>query len=101
MASSIPQHINTIFMTIKNFATFGLFFEGKLIDSGSIQHLENEAIRTIMSGQAESLHISVINTDDDSVSEGMSVLSYRQINDTIVIANMLLDDNEAQAVHID
>lgn len=87
-------------MNIKNFATFGLFFEGKLIDSGSIQHLENEAIRTIMSGQAESLHISLINTDGDSVAEGLPVLSYRRINDTIIIANMLLDDNETEALHL-
>ena len=87
-------------MNIKNFATFGLFFEGKLIDSGSIHHLENEAIRSIMSGQAEALHISVINATDTSVAEGMPVLSYRLIDDTIIIANMLLGDNETDVLHI-
>lgn len=37
-------------MKIKNFATFGLFVDGDMMDSGSIHSMENEATRRILSG---------------------------------------------------
>lgn len=44
-------------MKVKNFATFGLFVDGEIIDSGSIHAMENEATRRILSGQSEAAHI--------------------------------------------
>lgn len=79
-------------MRIKNFATFGLFADGQMIDSGSIQRMENEAIRIIINGQAEALHISVFGFDGDRVIEGIPVLAVRKNKDCIIIANMLLDN---------
>ena len=78
-------------MKIKNFATFGLFVDGDMIDSGSIHAMENEATRRILSGQAEAAHISVFDFDGDKVVEKTPVLSLR--NNDIIIANMLLPDN--------
>lgn len=77
-------------MNIKNFATFGLFCEGKLIDNGSIHRMENEAIRTIMNKQADALTISVFGFKGDTIIEETPVLSYRKIGNNIIIANMLL-----------
>ncbi len=56
-------------MNIKNFATFGLFVEGNMIDSGSMHAMENEATRRILSGQSEAAHISVFGFDGDKVIE--------------------------------
>ncbi len=80
-------------MKIKNFATFGLFVDGDMIDSGSIHAMENEATRRILSGQAEAAHISVFDFEGDRVIEKMPVLSLRRNNNDIIIANMLLPDN--------
>ena len=80
-------------MKIKNFATFGLFVDGDMIDSGSIHAMENEAIRKILSGQAEAAHISVFDFEGDKVIEKTPVLSLRRNNNDIFIANMLLPDN--------
>lgn len=80
-------------MNIKNFATFGLFVDGDMIDSGSIHAMENEATRRILSGQAEAAHVSVFDFDGDKVVEKTPVLSLRRSNDNIIIANMLLPDN--------
>lgn len=80
-------------MKIKNFATFGLFVDGDMIDSGSIHAMENEATRKILSGQAESAHISVFDFEGDKVIEKTPVLSLRRNNNDIFIANMLLPDN--------
>lgn len=80
-------------MKIKNFATFGLFVEGDMIDSGSIHAMENEATRKILSGQAEAAHISVFDFEGDKVIEKTPVLSLRRNNNDIFIANMLLPDN--------
>lgn len=80
-------------MKIKNFATFGLFVDGDMTDSGSIHAMENEATRRILSGQAEAAHISVFDFDGDKVVEKTPVLSLRRSNDNIIIANMLLPDN--------
>lgn len=80
-------------MKIKNFATFGLFVDGDMIDSGSIHAMENEATRKILSGQAEAAHISVFDFEGDKVIEKTSVLSLRRNNNDIFIANMLLPDN--------
>jgi len=89
-------------MNIKNFATFGLFVDGEMINSGSIQRLENEAVRMIMSGQTEALRISVYGFEDDTVIEATPVLAYRKVKDSIIIANMLLKgENEDEAAHID
>lgn len=77
-------------MTIKNFATFGLFAEGKLLSTGSIQLMENEAIRLIMGGRYESLAISVYGFEGEKVIEETRVLSLRKVNEEIYIANMLL-----------
>lgn len=79
-------------MKVKNFATFGLFVDGEMIDSGSIQAMENEATRRILSGQSEAAHISVFDFDSDKVVEKTPVLSFRRNNDNIIIANMLLPD---------
>ena len=79
-------------MKIKNFATFGLFVDGDMIDSGSIHAMENEATRRILSGQAEAAHISVFDFDGDKVVEKTPVLSLRRSNNDIIIANMLLPD---------
>lgn len=87
-------------MNIKNFATFGLFVDGEMINSGSIQRLENEAMRMIMSGQAEALRISVYGFEGDTVIEATPVLAYRKVEDSIIIANMLLNE-ENEAAHID
>lgn len=56
-------------MKIRNFATFGLFMNGRMVNSGSIQLMENEAIRMIVSGQAENVRISVFDIDGDTVVE--------------------------------
>lgn len=80
-------------MKIKNFATFGLFVDGDMIDSGSIHAMENEATRKILSGQAEAAHISVFDFEGDKVIEKTPVLSLRRNNNDIFIANMLLSDN--------
>lgn len=80
-------------MKIKNFATFGLFVDGDMIDSGSIHAMENEATRRILSGQAEAAHISVFDFEGDKVIEKTPVLSLRRNNNDIFIANMLLPDN--------
>lgn len=80
-------------MKIKNFATFGLFVDGDMTDSGSIHAMENEATRKILSGQAEAAHISVFDFDGDKVVEETPVLSLRRNNNDIIIANMLLPDN--------
>lgn len=80
-------------MKIKNFATFGLFVGGDMIDSGSIHAMENEATRRILSGQAEAAHISVFDFEGDKVIEKTPVLSLRKNNNDIFIANMLLPDN--------
>lgn len=80
-------------MKIKNFATFGLFVDGDMIDSGSIHAMENEATRRILSGQAEAAHISVFDFEGDKVIEKTPVLSLRKNNNDIFIANMLLPDN--------
>lgn len=55
-------------MRIKNFATFGLFKDGRMIDSGSIHRMENEALRMIMGGQAEALRISVYGFEGDDIT---------------------------------
>lgn len=78
-------------MRIRNFATSGLFIDGRMINSGSIQLMENEAIRMIMSGQAENIRISVFDIDGDTVVEKMSILSYRLVVASIFIVNMLAD----------
>lgn len=80
-------------MKIKNFATFGLFVDGDMIDSGSIHAMENEATRKILSGQAEAAHISIFDFEGDKVIEKTPVLSLRRNNNDIFIANMLLPDN--------
>lgn len=80
-------------MNIKNFATFGLFVDGDMIDSGSIHAMENEATRRILSGQAEAAHVSVFGFDGDKVIEETPVLSLRRNNNDIIIANMLLPDS--------
>lgn len=80
-------------MKIKNFATFGLFVDGDMIDSGSIHAMENEATRRILSGQAEAARISVFDFDGDKVVEKTPVLSLRRNNNDIIIANMLLPDS--------
>lgn len=80
-------------MKIKNFATFGLFVDSDMIDSGSIHAMENEATRRILSGQAEAAHISVFDFEGDKVIEKTPVLSLRRNNNDIIIANMLLPDN--------
>lgn len=79
-------------MKIKNFATFGLFKDGRMIDSGSIQRMENEALRMIMCGQAEALRISVYGFEGDTVIEKTPLLSYREVNGNILISNMLLEE---------
>lgn len=79
-------------MSIKNFATFGLFVDGNMIDSGSMHAMENEATRRILNGQSEAAHISVFDFDGDKVIEKKPVLSLRRNNNDIVIANMLLPD---------
>ena len=79
-------------MKIKNFATFGLFKDGRMIDSGSIHRMENEALRMIMGRQAEALRISVYGFNGDTVIEKTPVLSYREVNGNILIANMLLEE---------
>lgn len=71
-------------MKIKNFATFGLFVDGEMTDSGSIHAMENEATRRILSGQAEAAHISVFDFDGDKVVEKTPVLSLRRSNDNII-----------------
>lgn len=79
-------------MNIKNFATFGLFVDGNMIDSGSMHAMENEATRRILNRQSEAAHISVFDFDGDKVIEKTPVLSLRRNNNDIVIANMLLPD---------
>lgn len=80
-------------MKIKNFATFGLFVGGDMMDSGSIHAMENEATRRILSGQSETAHISVFGFDGDKVIEKTPVLALRRNNNDIIIANMLLPDS--------
>ena len=80
-------------MKIKNFATFGLFVDGDMMDSGSIHSMENEATRRILSGQSETAHISVFGFDGDKVIEKTPVLALRRNNNDIIIANMLLPDS--------
>lgn len=80
-------------MKVKNFATFGLFIDGDMIDSGSIHAMKKEATRRILSGQTEAAHVSVFDFDGDKVVEKTPVLSLRMNNDCIIIVNMLLPDN--------
>lgn len=85
-------------MNIRNFATFGLFADGEMISCGSIPRMENEAIRIIMRGQAETLRISVYDLKDDTVIEGTPVLAYRKVKDSIIIVNMLLEGDRENDV---
>lgn len=80
-------------MRIKNFAIFGLFKDGKMIESGSIHRMENEAFRMIMSGQAEALRISVYGFVGDDITEDTCVLSYRRVGNSIIVANMLAKED--------
>lgn len=77
-------------MEIINFATFGLFVNGKMIDSGSIQRMENEALRGVINGEADAFHISVFDFEGDTVKEEPPVLAIRKNKDRIIICNMLL-----------
>ena len=79
-------------MNIKNFAIFGLFANGEMINNGSIQTMENEAVRIIMSGQIESLRISVYGFKGNTIIEETPVLAIRKVKDSIIIANMLLKE---------
>ena len=89
-------------MNIKNFATFGLFADGEMINSGSIQRMENEALRIIMNGQAEALRISVYGFKGDTIIEETPVLAYRRVKNDIIIANMLLKgENADEATSVD
>lgn len=84
-------------MNIKNFAIFGLFANEKMINNGSIQSMENEAVRIIMSEQIESLRISVYGFKGDIIIEETPVLAIRKVKDSIIIANMLLKEETAYA----
>ena len=77
-------------MKIINLATFGLFANGKMIDSGSIQRMENEALRGIINGEADAFHISVFSFEGDTVKEETPVLAIRKNKERIIISNMLL-----------
>lgn len=79
-------------MKITNFATFGLFVDGDMIDSGSIHAMENEATRMILSGQTEAACISVYGTDGDRTIEKTPVLSLQKVNGDIIVDNMLSDE---------
>jgi len=84
-------------MNIKNFAIFGLFANEEMINNGSIQSMENEAVRIIMSGQVESLRISVYGFKGDTIIEETPVLAIRKVKDSIIIANMLLKEETASS----
>lgn len=84
-------------MNIKNFAIFGLFVNEEMINNGSIQSMENEAVRIIMSGQVESLRISVYGFKGDTIIEETPVLAIRKVKDSIIIANMLLKEETASS----
>lgn len=79
-------------MNIKNYAIFGLFANEEMINNGSIQSMENEAVRIIISGQIESLRISVYGFKGDTIIEGTPILAIRKVEDSIIIANMLLKE---------
>lgn len=84
-------------MNIKNFAIFGLFVNEEMINNGSIQSMENEAVRIIMSGQVESLRISVYGFKGDTIIEETPVWAIRKVKDSIIIANMLLKEETASS----
>lgn len=84
-------------MNIKNFAIFGLFTNEEMINNGSIQSMENEAVRIIMSRQVESLRISVYGFKGDTIIEETPVLAIRKVKDSIIIANMLLKEETASS----
>lgn len=85
-------------MRIKNFAAFGLFRDGQMMDSGSIHRMENEATRMIMNGEADTLRISVYGFEGDNIVEEICVLSYRKVNDDIIVVNMLPNREQQEKV---
>lgn len=83
-------------MNIKNFAIFGLFADGEMISSGSIQRMENEAVKTIMNGQAETLRISVFGFEGNKIIEETPVLAVRKVKDSSIIVNMLVKEENKE-----
>ena len=83
-------------MNIKNFAIFGLFADGVMASSGSIQRMENEAVKTIMNGQVGTLRISIYDFEGNKIIEETPVLAVRKVKDSSIIVNMLLKEGNKE-----
>lgn len=83
-------------MNIKKFAIFGLFAKEEMTSSGSIQRMENEAVKTIMYGQVETLRISVYGFEGNKIIVKTPVPTVRKAKDSSIIVNMLLKEENKE-----
>ena len=80
-------------MKTKNFARFGLFLKGELIESGEMVELMTSAQKYAESDPLNKVSISnmVFSDDEDiKITEGVKVMSYFVINNETYIINELI-----------
>lgn len=78
------------------FCDIRLVCHGEMTSSGSIQRMENEAVKTIMYGQVETLRISVYGFEGNKIIEETPVLAVRKVKDSIIIVNILLKEENKE-----
>lgn len=71
-------------MEVKNFATFGLFNEGKLITSGLMEELIEDA-KKFCEEIGKNYVIAKMDFKNDEITEGKSILSFTVVNDVIYV----------------
>ena len=80
-------------MKTKNFARFGLFLKGKLIESGEMVELMTSAQKYAESDPLNKVSISNMvfsDGEDIKITEGVKVMSYFVINNETYIINELI-----------
>ena len=80
-------------MKTKNFARFGLFLKGELIESGEMVELMTSAQKYAESDPLNKVSISSMvfsDGEDIKITEGVKVMSYFVINNETYIINELI-----------
>ncbi len=80
-------------METKNFAIFGLFVKGSLVESGDMAFLMDRAQVYSQKSPNKRFSISNISFGDDEcpeIKEGTKVMSYFTLNDDMIIINELI-----------
>lgn len=80
-------------MKTKNFARFGLFLKGELIESGEMVELMTSAQKYAESDPLNKVSISNMvfsDGEDIKITEGVKVMSYFVINNETYIINELI-----------